>query len=344
MRADVVFGDALISAQVLQTNQGERMAAVLSPGVVEPAYHEVASFDAVSAHHQPSPHLLQKSPHYSPSAADTSARYIEPAHQAILEAVVATSLIPELLARYRVVNNAAGNLLDKQYAKPGLLILPAAPAVSALAMQLANLLIADEAEAAFALIDSQSALATSPAGLYASLFEPAARALGDLWRADACSEFDVTLGQSRMQMAVRRIKLAAPVLHKPVGHSVLVAVQPGELHALGAVLDAEVLWHAGWDTHCESPANNAALCEYVGEHCVDVLDLSLSVLLRRDEQLGRMAETIAQTRSASLNPALVIVVGGRVFNENNQAAAQVGADLACTTVWQIDAMLSAHCA
>jgi hypothetical protein len=77
----------------------------------------------------------------------------------------------------------------------------------------------------------------------------------------------------------------------------------------------------------------------VAETWFDVLDLSLSPSFQREHWLPRMAETIAQARSASLNPALVIVVGGRAFVEHPEAGATVGADASSPSAARIEQLM-----
>jgi hypothetical protein len=121
---------------------------------------------------------------------------------------------------------------------------------------------------------------------------------------------------------------------KPLS-AVLVAPQPGEVHMLGAALDAEVLWRDGWDIQCEFPDSDAALSGLVSKQWFDAIDLSLSTAFRRDHWLPRMAQTIALARRASLNPEIVVVVGGRVFYEHGANAATVGADADSMTALHI---------
>ncbi len=204
------------------------------------------------------------------------------------------------------------------------------------ANELADLLIAQDPAAALALIrelqDGQG-----PLPLYAPLFEPAARRLGDLWNDDLCSEFDVTLGLCRLQTAVRALDpgvlAALPTLPPPV---VLIAPEPGELHQLGAALDSDVLWRAGWAPHDATPADDQALQDLLAATWFDVLDLSLSTAFRREDRLARFGATIEGARRASRNPALVVVVGGRVFVEEYGAGAEVGADYANHTASRVD--------
>jgi methanogenic corrinoid protein MtbC1 len=174
--------------------------------------------------------------------------------------------------------------------------------------------------------------------LSASLLEPAARRLGDLWSEDFCSEFDVTLGLCRLQAAVRMLspgilESMPPRRKLPV---VLIAPEPGELHRLGAALDSTILRDAGWTPHTEFPSDSNALDDILSAQWFDVLDLSLSTAFRRDQSLPQLTRTIADARRASRNPALVVVVGGRVFVEEKEAGASVGADQALTTALNVN--------
>ena len=205
--------------------------------------------------------------------------------------------------------------------------------------ELVRLLIGAEPDAAAALIVQLQARASSIKFLLASVFEPAARSLGDLWQADDCSEFDVTLGLCRLQTALRHICIGAARTALVLPPAVLVVPQPGEAHMLGAALDSELLWQAGWDTHAEFPATDGALDALLADTWFDALDLSLSAAFRREHWLSRLAETIAHARTASRNPALVVVVGGRIFGEPGGTGLRVGADASCTSSAQIESLL-----
>lgn len=207
--------------------------------------------------------------------------------------------------------------------------------------ELARLLFAADPDLASLLIDELHLGTDSMAQLCATVFEPAARGLGDLWMHDECSEFDVTLGLGRLQGAVRSLSSSTSQRVRSASRlpSVLVAPVPGERHALGATLDAEVLWQAGWDMRCELPATDAALGKLLASQWFDALDLSLSAAFEREHWLPRLARTIAFARASSRNPALAVVVGGRAFFERGDRHAQVGADAACPSALRIDPLL-----
>ncbi len=242
----------------------------------------------------------------------------------ILQNIISADVIPALVRRH-----------------PRMTPDVAAGAISSNVAELARRLVGSDPEAAFELIDRLQAGSGSIAQLCASSFEPAARALGDMWSEDDCSEVDVSLGMNQMQMAVRRGPLAlVPVaFHGSPMPAVLVATQPGEVHSLSATIDAEVLWHDGWDTHCEHPESDEELDDMVAGSWFDALDLSLSTAFRHEDWLPRMAKTIARARKASRNPSLAVVVGGRVFYEQRDAGKRVGADAGVSNAQQLGQLI-----
>jgi hypothetical protein len=246
---------------------------------------------------------------------------------AILKAVVIETVIPAL-ARQAAWSSVRSRPLP----------------VNKRVWELADLLVADDQDAARDLI--REVQTRTPGSLlpFATLFEATARRLGDLWSEDTCTEFDVAVSLARIQTASRL--LGSAVLRRPVsgavGPDVLIVPEPGELHGLGAALDSEVMWNAGWQPHCEHPRDDQALETLVAAHWFDVLDVSLSAAFRREHWLPRLQKTIAAARHASRNPALVVVVGGRLFAEHGALGAQVGADLASVTAIEVDKAILGH--
>ncbi|WP_346014374.1 cobalamin B12-binding domain-containing protein [Rubrivivax gelatinosus] len=162
--------------------------------------------------------------------------------------------------------------------------------------------------------------------LFTGLVEPAARRMGDLWAVDDCTEAEVTIGLCRLLSELRQLDGCCARVAGHAGRSALVVPQPGESHMLGAALDAESLWQAGWLPQSEYPDSDEALQTLVAARHYDVLCVSLSPSFRRSHRLERLARTIAGARSVSKNPDLVVVVSGRAFHEERAAARRVGAD------------------
>ena len=240
--------------------------------------------------------------------------------------LIESTVIPELVAVHRVASDR----------------LPQArPLVHARSDELARRLIATDPGGAVDLLELLWLQADSLAAFCARVIEPAARGLGDLWAADACSDFDVILGLARLQSALQRPYFGDARAQATAGarRAVLVVCPPGEPHALGAVLDAELLQRAGWEVHCEFPATDGELQELVAARWCDAIDLASSLALRRDHLLPRMARSIGAVRAASRNPALVVVASGRSFFEledrHGAVAADLGADACCPTAAQV---------
>ncbi len=240
---------------------------------------------------------------------------------AVLKSVITETVIPKLMDQRGLLRGRAHELpINKQVG------------------ELADLLIGADQTAALELIREVQATTSSSLLHYGTLFEPAARRLGDLWSEDVCTESDVTLGLSHIQTAVRLLSTDAVrrCTGTAPGPDVLIAPEPGEVHGLGAALDSEVMWNVGWNPHCEYPRDDHALEDLVAATWFDVLDLSLSAAFRRELWLPRLKKTVVAARHASRNPALVIVVGGRLFADHLAVGAQVGADAASTTAVRVD--------
>lgn len=260
----------------------------------------------------------------SPLAASLRGTALSQTTAAILKKVILKKVIPRLL-------NSHG--------------LPAAEAehlpVNPRASELAELLVATDQAASLALIRELRGNHGDAKHLFAPLFEPAARSLGDMWEEDAVSEFEVTLGLCRLQSAVRLLRLdAPPSVLRDAQPKVMIAPVPGELHQLVATLDSEWLRSEGWAPKSEFPTNDRALTDLLSTTWVDILDLSLSAAFRREESLPHLTETIALARRASLNPDVVVMVGGRAFVEDRTAGLDVGADLASRTSMNVDRLMS----
>lgn len=214
----------------------------------------------------------------------------------------------------------------------------ALPAVEPRVAELARLLIATDPTAALIMARELARSAGPIESARASVFDPTARSLGDLWYQDDCSGVELDLALARMKELAHELGEADVSKHlKPF--AVLVAPQPGEPHLLSAALDTEVLWRAGWDAHEEFPDTDEALHALVAGEWFDALDLSLSPALRREDAVERLERTIASARLASRNPALVVVVGGRVFAEQASLSLSVGADVNASQVLHLAASI-----
>lgn len=164
------------------------------------------------------------------------------------------------------------------------------------------------------------------------LIEPAARALGDAWLSDDCSELDLTIGLGMLQLAghaVRHTPKASGLRKKR--YSILLATAPGEPHALGTSLLADLFTDAGWQVDMAFPDSNQALVNQLSGQQPDAVDIALSDSLHREKRLKDLRESVERSRFAAPDHLTVVSVGGRLFADAMATAESVGADFARKT-------------
>ncbi|MEM7779949.1 MAG: BLUF domain-containing protein [Pseudomonadota bacterium] len=180
-----------------------------------------------------------------------------------------------------------------------------------------------------ALITSLSDQGWNGDAIIMHLIEPAARALGDAWLSDDCSELDLTIGVSMLQIAGHAVR------HHPSNpalrggrFSILLATAPGEPHALGTSLLADMFTDAGWRVDMSYPDSDSELANQLASQKPDAVDIGLSDALTREHRLARLRETVERSRFAAPDNLAVVSVGGRLFADALATAEAVGADIA----------------
>jgi blue light- and temperature-responsive anti-repressor len=164
------------------------------------------------------------------------------------------------------------------------------------------------------------------------LIEPTACAMGDAWLADDCSEIDLTIGLSMLQLAGHAVRYSpTSETIRNSRYSILLATAPGEPHMLGTSLLADQFTDAGWRVDMAFPDSNEALANQLKAQHPDAVDIGLSDALPREHSLERLRGTIKNTRLAGADHPAVISVGGRLFAEALATAQSVGADYARKT-------------
>ncbi len=159
------------------------------------------------------------------------------------------------------------------------------------------------------------------------LLEPTARAMGDAWLADECSEFDLTLGLGMLQMAGHAVRYSkGPDELRGNQYTILLASAPGEPHMFGPSLLADQFTDAGWAVEMAFPSSDEALTNQLHEQQPDALDIALSDALPRDSKVAQLRATVRQSRWSMPEQPLVVSVGGRLFAEAAATAEHVGAD------------------
>lgn len=160
--------------------------------------------------------------------------------------------------------------------------------------------------------------------IFLDLFAPAARRMGQLWEVDAIDFPTVTIGVGRLQRLLRTWSPAfgAAVAAPAAGRRILLLQHPVEQHSFGLSMVAEFFRRDGWDV--QGGVGNAVpdVAEVLRAEWFDAVGFSIG----SETRLDWLRERIAAARAASLNPAMVVLVGGPVFALHPERAGSVGAD------------------
>lgn len=153
------------------------------------------------------------------------------------------------------------------------------------------------------------------------LLAPAARNLGELWDRDACDFVDVTMGLWRLQQLVHELADRSDTSPR-AGRHALFAVAPGEQHSLGSLIVEEFFRRAGWRTRSCGGGERQSLLDEVANTPFALVGITVTCA----ETVDHLGPLITELRAVSRNPAVTIMVGGRVFAECPRLAVEVGAD------------------
>ncbi len=194
--------------------------------------------------------------------------------------------------------------------------------------QLCTALLDDAPRAAPAYVDRLIDCGVGVEAIYDTYIPRAAARLGEMWLDDRLGFAGVTLGMARLTEVFRLIspsflKDRAVPSSAPAGRSALLALTPGETHALGVVMAADYFQRGGWSVRVELTADAATLERIVRDRPFDVIGLSAGSR-RMIPDLARLA---ARLRAAA-RPGVRIVLGGPLAALDPDVAARTGADMA----------------
>ena len=97
---------------------------------------------------------------------------------------------------------------------------------------------------------------------------------------------------------------------------------PGDQHSLGTLMFGECLHRAGWDTRVLIECEKSELLSQLSGHHFHLAGLTVNC----DYHTDALAGLIAAMRAVSRNPAITVMVGGRVINDNPGLVESCGAD------------------
>lgn len=151
--------------------------------------------------------------------------------------------------------------------------------------------------------------------IYKNLLTPAAQMLGEMWEDDRCTFADVTIAITK----IRHLFVATAPLF-PVSRadddgsapSILLTTVPGEQHTFGLYYAVEMFRTAGWTVWSGTPRTTRELNELVAREKYDATGLSVSA----SRNLPVVAQAILDVRNHSVNPDMLIILGGQLAMDN----------------------------
>lgn len=160
--------------------------------------------------------------------------------------------------------------------------------------------------------------------LYEDLFAEAARTLGEMWEADDCTFYDVTLGTGRIQRLIREFshQFLADYLYPGSTGRLLLCSASDEQHSLGIAVLAEFFVRDGWDVHVGPGLGSDALLDKVRESDYNLLGFSVACTSR----ISKLQQDIRRARQVSRNRGVKIIVGGALISADPSLAERIGAD------------------
>lgn len=181
-----------------------------------------------------------------------------------------------------------------------------------------------EAASLLTEVDAFIAEGASVETICLDLLAPAARKLGEMWDNDECDFLDVTMGLWQLQEVMREIAARSPVEHGGLvtPRSALFTPMPGDHHNFGTLMIEEVFARSGWNSEALVKPERRELLDRLSRQPFDLVGLTLA----RDCPSAALGNLIKAMRNVSANPHIIVLVGGRMINENPEIAMEVGAD------------------
>ena len=150
-------------------------------------------------------------------------------------------------------------------------------------------LIEPDAAAALRFIEARRAQGVTRQGVYLGYIPAAARRLGEGWEQNRLSFAEVTIGTGHLYALMRALRAEDTPSRGPVDarKSALFATVPGEDHAIGITIAADLFRDAGWEIDLQIATNHDGLIAHVERTRPAIIGLSLSTE-RRLEDLVRL--------------------------------------------------------
>ena len=190
-----------------------------------------------------------------------------------------------------------------------------------------DLCVSESSKDAQSFVDDFLDTGLSTEDIFLGLLTPAAKYLGSQWDDDRMDFSQVNLGLVRLHSIANEIRRTSKSgqLVKGKAKRVLIASAPGSMHMLGTTIVADFFRKEDWQVVVAISSSANELVKTVSNEWFDVLGLSLSI----DQQLTGLADLIDQFKSLSLNPRMVVMLGGPIFSAKKLDAKDFGAHGIC---------------
>ena len=241
----------------------------------------------------------------------------------------------EIIPRLLISSRSSGT---RPRPKSSISPLKPTPRLEAEVAILTQIVLLDEATAAYTFVSSMRARGVGLESIFLDLLAPTARLLGEMWTEDRCSFSEVTLGLCRLQQVLRQLSTVFDDEPEPVQSvaSVLLTPIPGEQHTFGLLMLEEFYRRGGWDTVLLMPGGEREICDAIAQDWFSAAGISVSCSFSHDA----LRTLIGDMRRTSRNPEIAILVGGRAFGADQELAFAVGAD--ATAVDGREAIVQTH--
>jgi len=236
--------------------------------------------------------------------------------QSSILSIVEAQIIPRLL-------------VSKQIGKPHLTLVSSSKAMPSKKEieTFTDLCVSESSKDAQSFVDDFLDTGLSTEDIFLGLLTPAAKYLGSQWDDDRMDFSQVNLGLVRLHSIANEIRRTSKSgqLVKGKAKRVLIACAPGSMHMLGTTIVADFFHKEDWQVVVAISSSANELVKTVSNEWFDVLGLSLSI----DQQLTGLADLIDQFKSLSLNPRMVVMLGGPIFSTKKLDANDFGAHGIC---------------
>lgn len=186
--------------------------------------------------------------------------------------------------------------------------------------RLASALVSEQPDAAAILISKIRAKGASVADVYLLHLAAAARRLGEKWQANEVSFLEVTIGTGRILAIMRGMREMLKAKRPYRERAAIFAAVPGEQHTIGITMASDLFRQEGWDIQL-----------LLGETHEEILDtilksdaLVVCLTAHGTSSIAALVRLIAGIRI--LNPAVMILIGGKIVEEASDIIELSGAD------------------